>query len=182
MPHLTFMSSLCIAIGPDYDHLTPIQPNKEHEPFYIHSGDFMGRILIRLNHLTALPNAPPPSAYFHNVNRHFSFQIQGRFMKEYTGDQVFFGLRFSKRPKFPTGTSLVANFAKTVDPGMVMDLTAERPYSLSPLLCAMNQMSVQEWSKEGLPSWTHVGQNRVKERGWLEKTDRKVMKKNSKIR
>lgn len=59
------------------------------------------------------------------------------------GDDVWFGVVLDKPlVNLPMGTDLALHFAKMLDPAIHADLHALHPYSLSPLLCAVNVLEV----------------------------------------
>jgi len=97
---------LRVSAGPDTDHLTVLSVNDDSNPLQIESDDFVGQIVVRIkgldrkfgyeqgqlkDNLKVLPDSP----WFTKPggdNNLSSVQISGRFKREWSGDQVVFGV------------------------------------------------------------------------------------------
>ncbi len=142
--------SLKVSIGSDNDpsKMVQINPNDEHRPFYIDNEFYCGYILVRmLNYPGMVPEgceriANPPSNYFHGRNRRYSIMFQGKFKQDWNGDDIIFGTDFDEPVRMPTGIGIAVKIAQWLDPNIQMDLYSKTPYMFSPLLCAMNYLSV----------------------------------------
>ena len=64
------------------------------------------------------------------------------FLKEHTVDDVIFGAEFENKVNPPTGAWLAVKFANLIDPALITDMYSNRPWLYSPMLCAMNVVSV----------------------------------------
>lgn len=102
---------LLVSVGSSTDprDLKPVLPNDDAQPVWIESDEFVGQVVIRIRGFNRaqsghLPDALPDSSWFHqpsagsNLN---SIQIQGRFKREWAGDQVVFGVCFDNISSFP---------------------------------------------------------------------------------
>lgn len=101
---------LRVSAGPDTDHLTVLSVNDDSNPLQIESDEFVGQIVVRIkgldrkfgyeqgqlkDNLKILPDSP----WFTNPggdSNLSSVQISGRFKREWSGDQVVFGVSASK--------------------------------------------------------------------------------------
>lgn len=54
---------------------------------------------------------------------------------------MLFGADFDKQIQLPIGTWIAMKFATLIDPAIQSDVYCEKPWILSPLLCAMNTVS-----------------------------------------
>ncbi|RKO97619.1 hypothetical protein CAUPRSCDRAFT_2299, partial [Caulochytrium protostelioides] len=122
-----------------------IYVNDDLHPVPLKSEHFVGRIVVRADNWDNDPNenqelAPlKTTPYFQGRRRLFSFQIEGRFTKTWTGDDLWWGTRMHGKLKLPPGSDLALRFAQTLDPGLQADLHHPTdPWCLSPMLCAMN--------------------------------------------
>ena len=111
-------------------------PLGEKVPF--ETGVFQGVFYLRLR------NAPSPnedcdshSAYFAGRRRSYQFVIQGRFRRSgLTFSDILVGGVFEKKFGFVPPAALfraIRVFMETISPGIVFDITADRPKVLSPL-------------------------------------------------
>ncbi|TPX37146.1 hypothetical protein SmJEL517_g01037 [Synchytrium microbalum] len=140
---------LQVSCGPSHGKLSVASVNDESNPIYIESEHFVGYILIRVLNFEGKPatgTAPihnPSSSYFHNKQRRYSIVLQGRFKEAWNGDDVIFCSELDHPLHImPTGASLCVKLAKWMDPAIEADIYAAKPYMNSPLLCAMNSMSI----------------------------------------
>lgn len=83
------------------------------------------------------------SDYFDGHKRTFSFQISGRFRKQWTADDIMFGTFFDKPLVLPRMYNLALEAARYIDPSMTYVLDSPTPYMCSPLICAMNTAHIQ---------------------------------------
>ncbi|TPX43665.1 hypothetical protein SeLEV6574_g04920 [Synchytrium endobioticum] len=147
---------LCVKAGPNEKELQIASVNDELEPLFIDSEHFTGYILVRMVNFTGTTRTPsasrseckppienPASSYFKGRSRRYSIVVQGRFKHTWNGDDIVFGGEMqAPMAKVPMGASLVIKAAKWLDPGIECDPYTDKPYMFSPLLCAMNAMSV----------------------------------------
>lgn len=128
------------------DNVVPV--NYDDTPIVINNEHFTGQAVFRVvnfeGHNPVDPKTGKPlprisgSEYFTGHRRTFSFQISGRFRKEWTADEVMFGTFFEQPVKLPPGHKIAIALAKKIDASMDGDLTLDAPYMCSPLICAMN--------------------------------------------
>lgn len=128
------------------DNIVPI--NYDTNPVIINNDHFTGYACFRVvnfdghNPIDPKTGKPMPiiatSDYFKGHRRTFSLQISGRFRKEWTADEVMFGTFFDKPVKMPPGYKIALALAKKIDASMDGDLSLDKPYMCSPLICAMN--------------------------------------------
>lgn len=62
--------------------------------------------------------------------------------QEYTAEDVVFGAEFENKVSPPTGTWVAIKFANLIDPALLTDVYAAKPWLYSPTLCAMNVVNV----------------------------------------
>lgn len=127
--------------------------NDDTHPILINNEYFTGHAVFRCKDFDGwtpfdegTKQAKPPigsSPYFEGHKRTFSFQISGRFRKQWTADDIMFGTFFDKPLSLPRGYSLALGVAKKIDPSMVAVLDVPQPYMCSPLICAMNVAHIQ---------------------------------------
>lgn len=100
---------LRVSVGPSADpkDLKPIAPNDDAHPLWIESDEFVGQVVVRIKGLDKTfgykegaqqdnIKAMPDSPWFHKPRADSnlsSIQIQGRFKRAWTGDQIVFGVR-----------------------------------------------------------------------------------------
>lgn len=100
---------LRVSVGPSAEpkDLKPIAPNDDAHPIWIESDEFVGQVVVRIKGLsetfgyeegTKQDNIKPmpDSPWFHKPGADSnlsSVQIQGRFKRAWTGDQIVFGVR-----------------------------------------------------------------------------------------
>jgi len=140
-----------VSAGSSPQTLKPVNPNDEHNPILIDNDHFIGYLLVRVVNFSGLPPTPttpiipnPPSEYFKGRNRRYSIAIQGRWKKQWGGDDIVFGMDFDTRLRMPTGASVGLKIAKWLDPALEADLWCEKPWLYTPLVSAMNAMAVYE--------------------------------------
>jgi len=151
------MPALRCLIGPSPDKLVaiPVNSSKSH---YICSDIFEGNIAVYVKFDThthtngdingnghskdeALTEGEVAShEYFNRPERSgvtWSIQVQGRFLKEYSADDILFGNTFDRPLHLPWGSSAALKFMNYIDPTLEHDLHAEQPWALSPLISTM---------------------------------------------
>jgi len=142
---------LQVKAGPDLNQLQRVKVNGEGAPLVIDSPHFTGRIAIRiLGYDGETPNDEPAinnSPYFNGTQRLFSIQIQGRFKKPTTADDLMWGIDFDQKLNVPRLADVALKFVQhTIDPSLECDLHAEKPWSRSPLIATMNIVSIMKLS------------------------------------
>ncbi|KAI5122636.1 hypothetical protein M0805_008722 [Coniferiporia weirii] len=133
------MPRLRVLAGPSPSSMKPIcaNSNKAH---VIKSSLFDGRVVV---HIKGFPNADGnvlESDYFERADRQgitWSIQVQGRFLQDYSADDILFGNTFDRPLKLPWGTSAALKFMNFVDPTLEHDLMSSQPWALSPLIATM---------------------------------------------
>lgn len=82
-------------------------------------------------------------------------QLQGRFLKDFSGDDVVFGNTFDKpiRDYLPYGTSAALKAVNWIDPSLEQDIYADKPWAWSPLIATMNVVRLSK-SEGKLPAWS----------------------------
>ncbi|GJJ76324.1 hypothetical protein EMPS_08683 [Entomortierella parvispora] len=174
-----------VSVGPNAKCLQVLNVNDDDHPILIQSDDFVGHVIFRIrgqdqihgyaegqqqDGFSLLPDSP----WFHSPdgvsgatgkkgkkdNSHInSLQIQGRFKRAWSGDQVVFATTFDRPLKLPSLTSVAIKFFKTLDPGLQIDIQGDQPYFISPLLAAMDVVHITPSSAD-TPSWpSHRGEH-----------------------
>ncbi len=122
---------LRVRIGPDFnqDNQVTVAVNDEKKPVLIDSPHFAGKILMRVHNFkgvsSPLPGCSPwavddestePSIptckYFDGKRRCFSIQIKGSFKKEWTANDIEFGIVLDRRINLPTGADMALKIAQ----------------------------------------------------------------------
>ncbi|KAG0342655.1 hypothetical protein BG000_002862 [Podila horticola] len=161
--------------------LKPILPNDDAQPVWIESDEFVGQVVVRIRGFNRaqgghLPDVLLDSSWFQQPSAGsnlISVQIQGRFKREWAGDQVVFGVQFDQPLRLPPFSSLAFEFVKFFDPGVEGDIEGEKPWVLSPLIVTMNTVSVSNRSSRvesrespqnrALPPWPSRGGEHIVE-------------------
>ncbi|KNC99426.1 uncharacterized protein SPPG_05667 [Spizellomyces punctatus DAOM BR117] len=137
---------LCVRVGASPSSLEMAPVNDDFHPIEFDSPHFTGRICVRIVHYRGItPKGQEPldsTPYFEGRKRYFSVQIEGRFKQPWNGDDVIFGVVFERKLRLPPGADLALTIAKWIDPALTADLHADSPWAMSPILCAMNILSV----------------------------------------
>ena len=150
--------------GKDDSLLKTVLVNDEETPICIDTDAFVGYLVVRnadFNGVTPMmeckvkhdslssqipSNATllrnPKSKYFEGRNRRYSISVQGRFKKSWSGDEVIFGVDADVPVRLPTGASIGFRIAQWLDPAMEGDIFCNKPYMYSPILSAMNAISI----------------------------------------
>ncbi|EPX71828.1 DUF1769 family protein [Schizosaccharomyces octosporus yFS286] len=138
---------LKVNVGPDPGHTQIAWVNHEGRPTEVDGPYWVGRILVRVRDFDGVtPDGSPPKAdsiYFRGRSRKFQIQAEGRFKKEYTGNQVIFGTQFDHMiSTFPESAFRAGmRIAKYIDPAVYYDKFAKSPYIMSPFVACVNTLS-----------------------------------------
>ncbi|KAF9109064.1 hypothetical protein BGX27_008047, partial [Mortierella sp. AM989] len=150
------MVKLRVSVGGSYTDLTVINCNDELHPIEFETQDFKGRAVVRIKDFVGITNdGSEPihnSDYFKGHNRKFSFQVEGRFKREWDGEQVYFGTDFDHPVELPTGFDVMFKIAKYIDPIVKSVTEGEKPWILSPLVSSINILSAWRPQDANLPS------------------------------
>ena len=92
---------LHVSAGPSVSELKTVYVNKDRAATTISSDAFHGRVAVRIKHFTGdVPEGEErvsEAPYFdggHGTGMTWSIQVQGRFLKEVTTDDLVFGNQF----------------------------------------------------------------------------------------
>jgi Protein of unknown function (DUF1769) len=156
---------LRVRAGPNHQQLITVCVNDETNPIIIDNEHFSGYLIVRMvdfkgvtpqmdnskgNTNTAKVNGSgqilnqPQSSYFKGKNRHYSMVLQGRFKKQWHGDEIIFGVDLDVPVRAPMGTATGIKIAKWLDPSIEADVECSKPYIFSPLVSAMSSLSVYD--------------------------------------
>ncbi|KAG0237430.1 hypothetical protein BGW42_001006 [Actinomortierella wolfii] len=140
------MVKLRVSAGGNYTDLKVVGCNDELHPVEFETENFKGRAMVRIKDFVGItPDGSAPiynSDYFKGHNRRFSIQVEGRFKREWDGNQVYFGTDFDRSVKLPSGFEIMFNVAKYIDPVVKTSISEEgQPWILSPLVSSINSMS-----------------------------------------
>jgi len=132
------MPRLRILAGPSYDDLVPIAANSD-VPTEIQNDAFEGRVAVYIKGFADASGQVGDSAYFRKRNNvTWSIQVQGRFLRQYSADDILFGNTFERPLKLPWGFGAALKFMHYVDPTLEQDLaSSSKPWALSPLISTM---------------------------------------------
>ncbi|TFY68722.1 hypothetical protein EVG20_g3449 [Dentipellis fragilis] len=138
------MPRLRVTAGPSTAELVPITVNSG-TPHSIFSDAFEGQVVVYIKGFTDTDGNVLDSEYFHREDRQgitWSIQVQGRFLKSYSADNVMFGNTFDRPLKLPWGSGAALKFMKFIDPTLDHDLSSPtKPWALSPLIATMPHFS-----------------------------------------
>ncbi|KAK9721650.1 hypothetical protein K7432_003244 [Basidiobolus ranarum] len=133
---------LKVSVGPTYDNLKVLKVNDDFHPFLIDSPEFVGRVAIRIKDFNGItPDGSPPiknSDYFLHHNRRFSMHVEGRFKKDVSAEDIWFGTDFDRKIPIPEVFWLGIKAAEYIDPAMETNNDLEKPWIMSPYICAIN--------------------------------------------
>ncbi|KAK3834800.1 MAG: hypothetical protein JOS17DRAFT_682251 [Linnemannia elongata] len=140
------MVKLRVSVGGTYTDLAIVNCNDELQPIEFDAPNFKGRAVVRIKDFVGITNdGSDPitnSDYFKGRNRRFSFQIEGRFKKEWDGQQVYFGTDFDRSVELPDGFEMMLKVCRYIDPVVRTSLTKDgKPWILSPLVSSINTMT-----------------------------------------
>ncbi|EPS95250.1 hypothetical protein FOMPIDRAFT_1168833 [Fomitopsis schrenkii] len=132
------MPRLRILAGPSLSELTPIAANS-NQAVEINSDAFEGRVAAYIEGFADASGEVSDSAYFKKrPSVTWSIQVQGRFLKPYSADDIMFGNIFERPLKLPWGFSAALKFMNFIDPTLEQDLaSSSKPWALSPLIATM---------------------------------------------
>ncbi|KAI0026781.1 hypothetical protein K488DRAFT_64527 [Vararia minispora EC-137] len=134
------MPRLRVAAGTSLDDLHPITVNSG-TPHHLASDLFEGSILAYIKDFPGPDGRPLESEYFEREDRKgvtWSIQVQGRFLRPVSADNVMFGNTFDRPLQLPWGVGAAFRFMKYIDPTLEHDLTSRtKPWALSPLVSTM---------------------------------------------
>ncbi|ORX88435.1 hypothetical protein K493DRAFT_341280 [Basidiobolus meristosporus CBS 931.73] len=170
---------LKVSVGPTYDNLQVIKVNDDFHPILIDSPEFVGRVAIRIKDFNGItPDGSAPiknSDYFHHHNRRFSMHVEGRFKKEVSAEDIWFGTDFDRKIPIPDVFWLGLRAAQYIDPAMETHDDTDKPWILSPYICAINAFASWPAPSEDpnpvddpnfektLGPWKWGGENRLEE-------------------
>ncbi|KAI0716744.1 hypothetical protein C8Q76DRAFT_725459 [Earliella scabrosa] len=132
------MPRLRILAGPSLNDLVPIHANT-NTPVQVNSDVFEGQLAVYIKGFADEEGKVRDSEYFRKRSGvTWSIQMQGRFLREYTADDLLFGNVFDRSLKLPWVFSVAVKFMNFIDPTLEHDLASKRkPWALSPLIATM---------------------------------------------
>jgi hypothetical protein len=167
--------TLAVKAGTGLNDLHMVKVNSE-EPLLIDSPEFTGRMVVRIQGFDGLtPDGSEPlltTPYFDGTSRLFSVQIQGRFKRQWTADDIMWGNEFDTKLHLPTMAGAALKFIQhTIDPSLEADLHADKPWARSPLIATMNTVAIHNSPVESispnspapLPEWPSLNAKHVVE-------------------
>ncbi|KAF9933966.1 hypothetical protein FBU30_003910 [Linnemannia zychae] len=151
------MVKLRVCVGGSYTTLNITNCNDELNPLEFETPEFKGRAVIRIRNFVGVTNdGSPPiycSDYFKGHNRKFSIQVEGRFKREWDGEQIYFGTDFDRGVELPSGFESMLKIAKYIDPVVKTSLNKDdKPWILSPLVSSINTLAAWKPQDANLPS------------------------------
>ncbi|KAG0337878.1 hypothetical protein BG004_007455 [Podila humilis] len=140
------MVKLRVSVGGSYTDLAIVNCNDEFHPIEFDGPEFKGRAVVRIKDFVGITNdGSEPltnSDYFKGRNRRFSFQVEGRYKREWDGQEVYFGTDFDRSVDLPDGFEMMLKIARYIDPVVRTSLTKDgQPWILSPLVSSINTMA-----------------------------------------
>ncbi|KAG0215332.1 hypothetical protein BGX28_000072 [Mortierella sp. GBA30] len=140
------MVKLRVRVGGSYTDLAIVNCNDEVHPIEFDGPEFKGRAMVRIKDFVGITNdSSEPvynSEYFKGHNRRFSLQVEGRFKREWDGQQVYFGTDFDRSVELPDGFEMMLKIARYIDPVVRTSLSKDgKPWILSPLVSSINTMA-----------------------------------------
>ncbi|KAI0642780.1 DUF1769-domain-containing protein [Trametes meyenii] len=141
MPHLRVLA------GPNEHTLVPLRVNSG-VPVQISSDAFEGQVAVFIKGLADAEGGREDSDYFRKRSGvTWSIQVQGRFLREYSADELLFGNVFERPFKLPWGFGAALKFMNFIDPTLEHDLASRsKPWALSPLVATMPYFRQQRGS------------------------------------
>ncbi|KAG0371370.1 hypothetical protein BC939DRAFT_6848 [Gamsiella multidivaricata] len=151
------MVKLRVSIGGSYTDLSIVNCNDEIQPIEFDAPNFKGRAVVRIKDFVGITNdgSQPVynSDYFKGRNRRFSFQIEGRFKREWDGQDLYFGTDFDRSVDLPDGFEMMLKVCRYIDPVVRTSFSKDgQPWILSPLVSSINTMSAWRPQDTKLPS------------------------------
>ncbi|CAO3565924.1 unnamed protein product [Mortierella alpina] len=140
------MVKLRVRVGGSYTDLAIVNCNDEAHPIEFDGPEFKGRAMVRIRDFVGITNDDSDpvlnSEYLKGHNRRFSLQVEGRFKREWDGQQVYFGTDFDRSVELPDGFEMMLKIARYIDPVVKTSLTKDgKPWILSPLVSSINTMA-----------------------------------------
>ncbi|KAI9291239.1 hypothetical protein K502DRAFT_326392 [Neoconidiobolus thromboides FSU 785] len=164
-----------------------ITVNEEKDGHYLENDYFQGYIKVRIVDYDGLPvnsetkeTLYPQSDYFLDSKSKFSVEFKGKFKPRKGGwnaNKILFGNQFEKQLKLPPLVDIATKFATWYDPGLKIDLRAEKPWAYSKLLVAFNRLDINIDDDIKLNSMAKVRENTSLISGIKEDDDDKALKK-----
>lgn len=152
---------LRVSAGPSVDKLSLLRVNDEEHPMLINNEHFEGRIVVRIQDFTGVRPGKSGendkesansvtalhSSYFdhgHAKGLTWSIQVQGRFKKNVSANDLVFGNKFDKpiRDKLPWGTSVALRAIGIIDPSLKHDVYCDEPWAFGPLLTSVSRINI----------------------------------------
>ncbi|KAI0732740.1 hypothetical protein C8Q72DRAFT_816797 [Fomitopsis betulina] len=149
------MPRLRILAGPSLGELTLIAANS-NQAVDIKSDAFEGKVAAYIEGFVGASGELSDNAYFKKrPSVSWSIQVQGRFLKPYSADDIMFGNVFERPLKLPWGFGAALKFMNFVDPTLEQDLaSSSKPWALSPLIATMPYLEHKKISGPGdIPSF-----------------------------
>jgi len=149
------MPRLRVLAGSTLDHLVPISPNSDIA-VDVSSDAFEGKVAVYIKGFADASGCASDSPYFYYEQRSrvtWSFQMQGRFLRPHSADDILFGNTFARPLKLPWGFGTAVKFMQYVDATLEQDLTSHsKPWALSPLIASMPHLEHRPFPhNEALP-------------------------------
>ncbi|KAF9914574.1 hypothetical protein BX616_008003 [Lobosporangium transversale] len=162
------MPKLRVSVGGSYTDLSVINCNDELHPIEFDAPEFKGRAMIRIKDFVGITNdGSEPilnSDYFKGRNRKFSIQVEGRFKREWDGEQVYFGTDFDRSVELPSSFEAMFKIAHYIDPVVRTSLSGEgKPWILSPLVSSINVMTAWRPQDVYLSSFSLISRHHQQE-------------------
>jgi len=139
MPRIRVLAGVSpSALEPISANLPPSSPQ-----YKIKTDTFEGELAVFLKGFVNEHGERLETEYFDKDREGITWSIQarGRFLKEYSADDILFGNVFDRSLNLPTGSSIALRFMKTVDPTLEHDLQGDKPWAVSPLISTMPYLS-----------------------------------------
>ncbi|KAI9325327.1 hypothetical protein DFJ73DRAFT_217873 [Zopfochytrium polystomum] len=152
-----------VLIGTTVDDCTiPIAVNDDARPVFIDGPHFSFNIVVRVRNFdghTPEGDATEPIAngeYWGAVDkaRNYSIQVQGRFKRDHTGDDILYGNFFERAVYHPPLISIPLKLATFIDPTFTHDLLSDRPWAYSPAVSSSSVLCVREPPAGAKPAGT----------------------------
>lgn len=135
------MPRLEVLVGPNRFQMEPCRVNDSLHPHEIDTEHFVGRVLVRIVDAPGGRVGEPGHAYFKDRSRRFCIQIEGRFKRPWSGDDILFGSDFDKFVPFPRAPfNAGMRVARMIDPCTFYEEhpPSGRPFIMSPYAACMN--------------------------------------------
>ncbi|KAJ3067255.1 hypothetical protein HDU99_003580 [Rhizoclosmatium hyalinum] len=147
----TVAETLTIKTGTDGSSLQILCVNDEEHPIHIKNEHFEGHVLVRVqNFRGVVPEGGRKIAtvpYFEGRKRLMSFQFQGKFAKEWNGEDLIWSQDWDQPLSAPKMIGLFTKFWSMSDPGSYSEINSPTPYMRSYILTAM--CTITSWKSTG---------------------------------